>query len=263
MTNINIEKPNSSIEGVNSKVAQGIYSMLKDKGRRRFGVSGSYMMHQSGSEEYKIKGVKRTIAKEFLQAENDLSKFLLGWVKDKPNAVLIESARVPGAENSEPSEVDEEKGIIDGIDTDHIVIIGDEVILIDTTAWPKKKTYTIGDEGEVLMTKKTFAFSDVPMKKNIYQWYHYLDESASLIGIVCINSPETTVIRNKNWYLQDFRVVEFGRFEELLNKKYDEIDDDDRNKINSTLVAQCVVRCIKPYDERTKVINSRGLSELR
>lgn len=255
-------EPKGGIEGVSDKAAKAIYSMLK-KGRRVFGVPGSYMMHQAGAQEYKEKGVSRKKAKEFMNAEFEVSEFLKGWIKDKPNAVLIESVRIPESD-PEPDEIDEEVGIIHGIDTDHVVIMGNEVFLIDTLALPKKKNYSISEEGEILMTRKLFADSEVTLKKDAYNWFDNIEEDdISLTAFVCIKSPETTVERTRNWYIQPFRVVEFERFQEILDKRYEEVSDEDREMINTDLVSQFVVKCIKPYDERTKVITARGLSELR
>lgn len=266
---VKILNPEKDIEGVNPAVAQRIYDMLS-KDRRRFGVSGSFMTHQIGMNEYKEKKVSPAKAKEWFAAENVTSKAIMDWMKDKENVVLIDSAWVPDGD-PEPESVEEDQGVITGVDTDHILIIGDEVLLIDTACWPKKKSYSISEDGLSLMTKKEFPYSDVYMEKGIFKWYEYLHESASVRSYVCVRAAGVSeeesginVIRDRNWFTQvHYRLIQDSRFIEELDKRYAEAEDENTGHINTTLVAQCVVRCVKPYDERSKVITPKGLTEMR
>lgn len=256
-----IDQPLRSIEGVSYDIATKITEQLK-KGRRYFGSSGAAMTHQASSPEFTEKeGLKKEVAKEMLDGERDTTTFLKKWIKDKPNVVMIESVSVPDWD--EEQELDEEFGIIDGADTDHILLIGSEVLLIDTKRWKKKKTFSVSDDGEALMTNKNFPGGKILMKESIYSWLEYLDEDASITGIVCINTEEATVIRNKNWYTEPFRLVELDRFEELLDEKWKMTDDEEKNHINSTLVSQIVVRCIKPFDVYSLVFKMDTLREFR
>lgn len=261
MSKVIIEPPLSNIEGVKDKVAVKIEKILKD-GRRYFGSSGSAMTHQASSPELDAKeNLKRDVAKDYLEAERETTEFLKKWIKDKPNAVLIDSVYIPDWENEDP-EVDEELGIFEGGDTDHILLIGNEILLIDTKRWKKKKNYSINDDGNALMTNKQFPGGEITMKEAIYSWLDYFEEEdASITGMVCINAEEATVLRNKNWFTQVYRLVEIDRFEELLDKKWEEIDDEDKSRINSTLVAQSVVRCVKPFDIYSKVFSD--MNQLR
>lgn len=256
-----IDQPLRSIEGVPYNVAKKIAEQL-EKGRRYFGSSGASMTHQASSPEFaEMEGLKKEVAKEMLEGERDTTTFLKKWIKDKPGVVMIESASIPDWEEEQP--LDEEFGIIDSADTDHVLLIGSEVLLIDTKRWKKKKTYSVSDEGTALMTNKPFPGGKILMKESIYSWLDYLDEDASITGIVCVNNEETTVIRNKNWYTEPFRLVELDRFQELLDEKWKMTEDDDKNHINSTLVSQIVVRCIKPFDVYSKVFKMDTLRDFK
>lgn len=257
-----IDPPLRNIEGVSYENALKVAEQLK-KGRRYFGSSGASMTHQFSSPEYEnIEGLKKEVAKDMLEGERDTTTFLKRWMKDKPNAVLIDSVSVPDWD--EEPELDEEFGIFDGADTDHVLLIGSEVLLIDTKRWKKKKTYTLDDDGTVLMTNKPFAGGKILLKDSIYSWLDYLDEDASLTGIVCINTEEATVIRNKNWYTtESFRLVELDRFEELLDEKWKMTEDEEKEHINTTLAAQIIVRCIKPFDVYSKVFKMETLRDFR
>lgn len=257
---IEITPPLSGVEGVKDEVSRKIYEMLK-KGRRYFGSSGAAMTHQVSNPEYAEKGVEPVKAKEYLEGERDTTAFLKKWVKNKPGAVLIDSAYVPDWDKED--KVDEETGIIDDGNTDHILLLGSEVLLIDTRRWKKKKNYSVGDNGEALMTNKPFAGGELIMKDAIHLWLEYLDEDAYITGIVVINQEETTVLRNRNWYVKNYRLVELDRFEELLNEKWKLVDDFDKRNINSTLVSQVVVRCVKPFDSYSKVFDMKSLSNFK
>lgn len=262
-----IEPPARDIEGVKPEVALKVAQMLEN-GRRYFGSSGASLTHQAFNPDWRGKtGLKPDLVKVGLDAERSTTKILRNWMKDKPNVVLVDSCHIRGWGNEEV--VDEELGLIDGGDTDHVLIIGSEVILIDTKRWKSgteqfPRAYTVGDDGRVLRSGKEFPGGNVHMRQAIHMWLDYLHEDASLTGIVLINAEKTQVFRNRNWYTQSYRLVELDRFEELLNEKWNKyIDDYDKSSINSTLVSQIAVCAVKPFDEFKRVISEQGLRDFR
>lgn len=256
----NIKKPNGDLTGVSSSVATKVYNMLVN-GRRYFGSAGAYMSNVANNPDYKTEFLNKAYATENLKAEHNTSDFLKNWIKDKPNAVLIESVLVPGEKLNAP--IEEEVGIPLGVDTDHIIVIGNEVILIDTKAWKKKKTFSLDTAGQVLMTKKLFMESDLFMAQSLPKWLNYLDSSAKLTAIVVIQQDETTVLRNKNWFDTSYRLVEKDRFEELLNEKWSIVSARNKDSINSSLVAQLIVNCIKPYNAFEKLFSTDALKSFK
>lgn len=265
--NIKILPPKRQIEGVKPQVAEKIAQML-EKGVRKFGVSAASLSHQAFNKNYPNKEIDPLMAKIGLEGERDTSFMLKKWIEGKEgtqgpknNAVLIESVHIRGWGKEE---IDPETGFVDGGDTDHIVVIGSEVILIDTKRWKSKKRYSVSDKGHVLRTDKPFPGGEVHMKRAIFMWLDYLDESASLTGIICINTEEINVFRNRNWYQQPYRLVEKDRFIELLDEKYEEISSYDKGHINSTLISQIAVNVVKPYDPREAVFgNSEAFNSFR
>lgn len=255
-----IDPPKNSINGVKPAVASKVESLLK-KGVRRFGVSGAYMTHQAFDPAYTdVEGHNTKTAKEMLAGERDTSTFLKRWVKDKPGAVIVESVRVPQVKEGDR---DPDTGIFEGFDLDCAVLFGNEIIMIDTMRWKAKKNYSLSDEGHALMTNKEFPGGAVKISEYVDNWLDYLDEDACLTCLVCINQEDVSVTRTRNWYTSNYRLVELSRFEELLNEKYDLIDDEDKNRISSTLVSQLVVRLQKPYDVYEKVFDMRSLRDFR
>lgn len=255
-----VDPPYDNIDGVKPHVAKKIEGMLK-AGRRYFGVSAAGLSHQAFNPEYESKGIKPELAKVGLEGERDTTTTLKQWMKDKPGAVLVDSVHVRGMGQEE---VDEETGMIEGGDTDHVLIIGSEIILIDTKRWKKKSNYVVGDNGEALRANKPFPGGNLKMREAVHLWLDYLHEDASITGIVCINSEDTIVYRNRNWYTNRFyRLVEIGRFTELLDEKWERIDEYDKTHINTTLVSQIVVSAIKPYDPYDRVFSAQALKSFK
>lgn len=255
-----VDEPQESIQGVKPEVAQGIAKMLQ-KGRRYFGSSGAGLTQQMYNPQYAESGIKPELAKVGLEGERDTTKFLQKWMKDKPGVVLVDSVHIRGLGKDE--EINEETGLYEGGDTDHVMLIGSEVILIDTKRWKKKRTYTVGDKGEVLRTNKSFPGGNVHMRQAVHMWVDYLEAGAAITGVVCINTEEITVVRTRNWYTQSFRVVEIERLEELLDGKWEQISDHDKTHINSTLVSQVVVGAQKPFDPYEKVFSKEALNSFK
>jgi len=257
---IAVAPPKGNIEGVKPQVAQKISEMLKG-GRRYFGSAGASLTHLASNPAYKVpEGFDRGSSRIGLEGERETSAFLQKWMKDKPNAVLIDSVHI---RNWGQEEIDEETGLIEGGDTDHILIIGSEVLLIDTKRWKKKTSYQVADDGTITRANRAFPGGNVRATAAMHMWLDYLDADAKITTFICINTPEITVFRNRNWYQQSFRLVEIDRFEELLNTKYERIDEEDKSTINSTLVAQVVVGAVKPYDEYQRVFAMDALNAFR
>lgn len=258
--NVVVLPPKKEIEGVKYPIALKIATML-EQGRRYFGSSGASLTHQAFNVDYANNNkINPTLAKIGLEGERDTTTVLKKWIADKPNAVLVDSVHIRGWGKEE---VDEETGIIDGGDTDHLLIVGNEVILIDTKRWKGKRNYSVGDNGEALRSNKPFPGGNLHMRQAIHMWLNFLDEDASITGIVCVNAEETTVFRNRNWYTQSYRLVELGRFTELLDEKWKSIDDYDKEHINSTLVSQIVVNAVKPFDPRDRVFSKEALAAFK
>lgn len=264
--NVVVKSLESDIPGVRPKVAEGIVKLLKS-GRRYFGSSGASLTHQVHNPD-ENSGIKPELAKVGLEGERETTKIIREWMKDKPNVVLIDSVHInmdyktAGIEEEEiPEAVDEEAGVVDGKDTDHVLLIGDEVVLVDTKRWKTKRRYSIGDDGSVLRSNRQFSGSRVRMKHALYLWMEYLYEDAVLNGIVFVNSEETSVTRNYNWYKQPFRLVEKDRFIELLDDKWARVADEDKTSINPTLVSQVALSAIKPFDVYKKVFSEKALNE--
>lgn len=267
MSNIIVDPPNlGEIEGVKPAIAEKIYEILKS-GRRYFGSSGASLTHQAFNPEYQDKGIDTTLAKIGLEGERDTTTFLRQWMKDKPNAVLVDSVHIRGWGKEE---IDEETGIIDGGDTDHLLFLGTEVILIDSKRWKKKARYMVSEEGNVLRFNKHFPGGKISLPQATKLWLSYFEHShpggrsLKITPIVCVNAEEVTVFRNIHWFrAANYRLVEIDRLAEYLDDKYENIDEYDKTHINSTLVSQAVVNAVKPYDIYDRVFSREAINAFR
>lgn len=267
MSKIIVDPPvQGNIEGVKRQVAEKVYQALKE-GRRYFGSSGASLSHQAFNPEYAEKGLDATLAKVGLEGERDTTAVLKQWMRDKPEVVLVDSVHIRGWGKEE---VDEETGIPEGGDTDHLLFIGTEVILIDTKRWKRKSRYGVDEDGSVIRGGKNFPGSRVKINEATRMWLKFLHNNPApgqrlkISPIVCINNEEVSVFRNLHWFkAAPYRLVEIDRLVEYLDDKYETISDYDKTHINSTLIAQTVVNAVKPFDPYDRVFSREALATFR
>jgi len=256
MNNIKIQPPTPELPGVKHSVALKISEMLT-RGRRYFGSAGASLTHHANNPDYDSE-FKRKLIILGLEGERNTSKKLQKWIKDKPNAVLVDSVHVKGLGKET---IDLENGTVDGGDTDHVLVIGNHVILIDSKRWQSKRSYSISDKGSILRSNgkgkpgRTFGGSHVNAKAAKYLWKKYLHKSAKVHSVVCINADKVYVKMDSNWKKQGFRLVTIENLFDHLDYIYDNSEENDRNTINSTLISQIVVSCIKPFDAYTRIFD--------
>lgn len=267
MSKVIVDPPvKGKIEGVKPQVAEKVYELLKE-GRRYFGSSGASLTHQAFDPDYRDRGLDPELAKVGMEGERDTTYLLKKWMKNKPNAVLVDSVHIKGWGKEE---VDPESGIVEGGDTDHLLFIGTEVIIIDSKRWKRKSRYMVNEQGHVIRGNKTFPGSKVKIVEATHMWLKFLHNHPSpgqrlkISPIVCINNEEVSVYRNLHWFkAADYRLVEVDRLEEYLDDKYDSISDYDKTHISSTIVAQAVVNAVKPFDPYDRVFSREALKSFR
>lgn len=242
--------PVSGANGVKDHIADKIAQIL-EKGTRYFGSSGASLTHHVNNPDYDSEFQKAAV-RTGMEGERSTSAIIRKWMEDKPSAVLIDSVHVRGVGKET---IDEETGMMEGGDTDHILIIGNEVILIDTKRWKSKRKYSLSDKGAVLRSGRRFGGGNVRARQARGLWQKYLHKSAKVSSIVVINSEKVFVQYDNNWKKQGFRLVAIDKFLEMLDNRYEKMEEQDRTRINSTIIAQIAVCCIKPFDRYERVMN--------
>lgn len=241
------------------------------KGRRHFGVAGASLTWMtSPSLRSKVpEGWDPSVVDIAQAGEQRTTRTLLKWIQDKPGAVLIDSCHIPG--HGEET-VDQETGLVEGGDTDHVLIVGDNILVIDTKVWKKRATYKIDNNGKVIRNNKSFGGGNVHISEACHMWFNYIDNRDSYLdlkGCVYIDNDDeydkkkdewlTKVYRNGNWYKGIWKLLEEARFLDWLDEWYNSLAGWDENTqtytdrdavtfINSSYIAQVAVTCVRPYN---------------
>lgn len=242
---IDIPAPIDKLGISNDKQKQLVYEALSH-GRRVFGSSGASLTHQVSDPDYQNIGIDSNLAQVGLDGEHKTSKIMRDWIKDKPNVVIVDSVHIKGAGKEE---VDEETGALDGGDTDHVVIVGNYIILVDSKNWKGKKRYNVTEKGTVTRMNKSFSGGQVHTMKSVMLWQRYLAQfRPTFNAIICITSDDITIVRDRNWWKQSFKLVSKEELVDLLDKFYERIPQEQKEKINTNLVSDVVIQAIKPYN---------------
>lgn len=229
----------------NERQVDLVETMLEN-GRRYFGSSGASLTHQISNPAYQDKGIDSGLAKAGLDGEHKTSRLIMNWMKEKPNVVLVDSVHLKsyGEET-----FNEETGTMDGGDTDHVLIIGNFVIVIDSKNWKGKRRYSINDKGEVIRGNQTFAGGKINTIRASKLWADALKPfRATISSIVNITSEKVAVTRDRNWWSQPYRLVTVEILEEFLNEVWEKLPAETKDTVNVNLVAAIASNALRPYD---------------
>lgn len=252
-----------------------VYAMLASKGRRHFGRPAASLTELDNPKLHGQlpKGWNRSVLDKARIGEETTSAMLLEWMKGKPSVVLFDSIHIKDEETT----VDRETGLIENGDTDHVIICGTHVLIIDSKAWrgsfKDRKTgervpYVYWNDwtGKVVRFGKDFPGGKVHMRNALHLWRQYLhtaDGDVDIEGIIHIVKDDAEISRTELgrkqnehvWKRQRWRLVEKKRFIEALDAWYAGIPDGERF-ISTDLATLVSTQCCKPYDPRKGLINT-------
>lgn len=231
---------------MNDKVETIIKKELQ-KGRRYFGSSGASLTYPVYDHNYPDREkMDVDLARQGLEGERRTSKRLLSYVKSKPNMVLVDSVHLKGM----GQEIVLEDGELSGSDTDHVIVVGNQIILVDSKNWQKKRWYKVTEDYEVLRGNKPFPGGKVHSLEARALWQKFLQETpVSMIHLVVnITAEEVNIIRDKNWWRAPLKLVSEEELIPWLDKLY-EYADMENEVINPDILAKIVPHCTKPYNE--------------
>ena len=232
----------------NQKLLDVTKKFIITKGMRYFGEAAMGLTNQLNNPKYKSMGVNVKSISAGIEGEKATSKVLKEWIKNKPNAILIDSIHL--RPDTPEEEFDEETGEINILgDTDHLIIIANKIILIDSKNWKEKTTYTVS-ENQVLRNKKPFKGNSPKMRQAKYLWKKfYQDYNIDIECFVCISNPNTIIMRDREWWSADYKFVNHKTLTYFLDELYneEELGNEKNNYINIELIAKAITGLQKPY----------------
>lgn len=261
MSDAKILPARDNVAHVKPAAVKKVEKMLT-RGRRYFGSSGANFTEQAFRAEWKEReGSRHAIAEEIVNAEREFTKILKKWAHGKDNVVIVDSLYTPKEERLSADSFDFFNGLVSHCFTGHIMFIGNEVFILDSYPFKKKKRYSVDEEGFILQMNKEFDFTNISSMQEKFQfWIDYFEPEALFTGIVGFTGEEATTERFKTWFECSYRLIEEDRYTEFLDQKYGVISEENKKVINPNLIAQAVVRCVKPYDKYEAVFNKTALA---
>jgi hypothetical protein len=202
------------------------------KGEKIYGVPGASLTWGIGG----VQGASTEVGKD---GEEFTAKVLKEYASQIEGLYVFHSIMLPDG-----------KG-----DTDHIIVYGDKVIIIDSKRWKSVRKYGISASGHVLRGTVAFPEGKVKTYFAIQKWKQNLSKN-SVQGIVCIAQEKVFVTRDRNWYRAPFRLVEIEKLTDLLDGM---IDKNNKPEDNYGLLSFIGCLTVKPRNLRSELIREDGL----
>lgn len=244
---IKLVETNDSITEKSIEIAK---KMLIEKNLRYYGSAATCLKNQLTDPKYKDYKLNSKLINIGIDGEKETSKLLREWIEDKKECVLFDSISLP---IKEKLEIEDNDGELDLGDTDHAIIIGNNLVLIDSKNWKAKTSYQINEEDftEILRVKKQFQGNKPRVHQNIKLWENYLKDFniENIYYYVCISNKESFVLRDRNWWRARFKLVTHETLIYFLDKMYNEkIEDSNKNLIRLEFFIMISRGLTKPFD---------------
>lgn len=226
-------------EGVPASSVEAIKRLIRSR-RQVFGVPGA-------SLTWGIEGSSSSDVGAGIEGEKMTAKILNAWVTKHPSALVFHSVLWPGVEG----------------DTDHIVVVGNHLLLIDSKRWKSKRKYSVTASGSILRGTVAFPEGNVKMVPALKAWRQVLESKVARVsGVVCVAQDEVFVPYDENWRKAPYKLVTAEKLEEYLDR-FVERDVAQRNKdvIDLATVSTVAVRLVKPRDRRSEFINTKAFKK--
>jgi len=208
-------------------------------GTQIFGVPGASLtwgIEGSGSGQVTAGG----------EGEKQVAKELAIFAEKNPKVKIFHSVQWPGS-----------KG-----DTDHMVVIGTLILIIDAKRWKSKRKYSVTPKGAILRGTVPFPEGKVKMMPAMSAWRKTLGKTAKVMGVVCIAQTEVFVPYDKNWYSAPYRLVTAENLIEFLDKTIAKQKPEITNAKNTALLVEIARKVIKPRDRRNELINLAAMKRM-
>lgn len=208
---------------------------------RSFGAPGASLTWGIGGKRGGVVGAG-------LEGEKMTAKHLDAFVENPytRNMRIFHSAQWPGTNG----------------DTDHILVMGNLVLLIDSKRWKSKRKYSVTPKGAILRGTVRFPEGKVKMIPALSAWKKVLPSEAKVYGVVCVAQTEVFVPYDQNWYKAPFRLVVV---DQLIDHIVDTIKREQKKSpdlikgVNPAIIKEIGSRLVKPRDRQAELVNLSAL----
>lgn len=185
------EQPHSSAKQRLS--VEHVKTMLTQ--RSNFGVPGSSLTWG-----------KTAMSKNDIQTnwegECDTGRVLNKFAREHSGVKVFHSIRWPG-----------NKG-----DTDHILLYGNRVLIIDSKRWIQKRKYSVTANGTVIRGTVRFAEGNVTITVAMNAWRRVLPKDCAVHGVVCISQRDVYVLHDEHWGKAAFKLITLAELPNFLER---------------------------------------------
>lgn len=186
-----------------------------------------------------IDGVTGGVVAAGGEGEKQVAKTLADFAAKTPKARIFHSVQWPGSEG----------------DTDHMLVLGNCVFIIDAKRWKASRKYSVTPKGEILRGTVPFPEGKVKMLFAMKAWRKILPAGTKVFGVVCIAQEKVFVPYDQNWQKAPFKLVTDEKLDEFLTKIIARQKPDMVEKMNPRLLAEIARLVIRPRDRRSEIIN--------
>lgn len=102
-------------------------------------------------------------------------------------------------------------------DTDHVMLYGNTILIIDSKRWKGARKYSVTPGGEIKRGTVAFPEGKVKIRYALNSW-RKMFPNHKVLGMVTIAQEKVFVVRDQNWYKAPFRLVENEKLIEFLEE---------------------------------------------
>lgn len=174
-----------------------------------------------------------------LDGEKQVAKVLATYAEKHPEVKVFHSIQWPGSQG----------------DTDHMLVVGNIVFIIDAKRWKSSRKYSVTPKGAILRGTVAFPEGKVKMMPAMAAWRKVLPNTAKVLGVVCIAQEKVFVPYDNNWWKAPFKLVTAEKLEEFLDNMIAKQKPELVKAKNLDIILPIARKVIKPRDRRSEIIN--------
>lgn len=140
-------------------------------------------------------------------------------------------------------------------DTDHVVIYGNLLLVIDSKRWKASRKYSVTPNGAILRGTVNFPSGKVRIGSALAVWRKRFPQY-KVHGVVTIAQEKIFVSRDKNWYKAPFRLVENEKLEDYLREMFSK--NPSKSKPSGKNLIDLGLLLVKARDRRSELIRIGG-----